>query len=362
MEEKLGVAAKQLLERVIEQTAKERGAINMTADGADFGDFAGVQRYARLLIEAGVVKQLKGETSPQQHARAIMCIMLGRRVGIPPEEAVQSIYIVNWRAHLFGQAPLAVARKHPDWVESGYEEYFEVDGTRVDGDPEPDAFQKDSTRCVVKTLRKGAKDQKIHSFSMAHAKAAHLVGKEGSLYPIYPQRMLRFRARGFALNDNFGDALKGLNAAVDMEPPETETAETKPAEPQVGRTNLRDNTKTALPTPAASEVSRVPGEPEPTATPSQPSVVDEAEELILEDAMLDLRERLKGCSTERDFADALKDLQALEKHFGHSRYIRLLEEYQDHYDSWRIGQSKDMHPAAAGQSAVLAGDKKKRNL
>jgi hypothetical protein len=47
---------------------------------------------------------------------------------------------------------------------------------------------------------------------MGDAKAAKLWGKAGP-WTDYPKRMMKFRARGFLLRDQFGDILKGLRTA-----------------------------------------------------------------------------------------------------------------------------------------------------
>src|SRR5690606_26021257 len=52
--------------------------------------------------------------------------------------------------------------------------------------------------------------------SVADAKAADLWGKVGP-WKEYPFRMLRFRARSFALRDTFGDALRGLLSAEEAQ-------------------------------------------------------------------------------------------------------------------------------------------------
>jgi hypothetical protein len=211
------------LDAQIAKADRYRGQINLTEDGVAFGDFAGVQRYARMLILAQCVPVTKDDYSEgvlykgeflfdKVLARVTLCMLLGRRVGLPPEESVASIYVVGNRTQIFGDAPLAIARQHPLWVEAGYKEYFEVwDGkayVAVKGNPAPEQFKVPTTRCVVETLRKGASEPKVHTYSIADAIAAGVMSN--AQYGKNPHRMLRFRARGHNLRDNFGDALKGL--------------------------------------------------------------------------------------------------------------------------------------------------------
>lgn len=229
-----------ILDNLIEKAERSRGEIKMTAHGVEFGNFEGVQRYARMLCDAGCVPEMKNDDDHTRLARATMCILLGRRVGLAAEEAVTSIYVVNHRPQLFGDAPLAVCRQHELWDESGFEEYWMVNGKRVDVDPDPAAFKLDDTACIVHTLRKGAKGPKTSRFSVSMAKQAGLFGKNQSLYGVYPQRMIKFRARGYGLRDNFGDALKGIGIR-ELADPEEVTESAAEQAPRPGRHSLRPN-------------------------------------------------------------------------------------------------------------------------
>ncbi len=202
-----------LLEEVISRTEalQRRGQITVDPSGAlRFGDFEGIQRYARTLAAAGMVPWQDGDTPESQLARATICISLGQRVGLSPEEAAASIYVVNNRPKIFGDAPLAICRQHPLWVEAAFDEWFEVAGVRIQGYPPPTAFRDETTAAYCQTQRRGARGPRVRSFSVADAKAAKLFGRKGEMYEKFAQRMLQARARGFALADNFGDALKGI--------------------------------------------------------------------------------------------------------------------------------------------------------
>lgn len=231
-------AAEALLDKVIAQTEATRGVIRMTPSGVEFENFEGVQRYAAMLHDAGLgPKPGKDDNRHTMIAKLTAAILLGRQLGMNPELSVTSIYVVNGVANLFGDAPLGICRTHSLWDESGFAEWWEVNGEIMELEPDPAAFKDDLTAAVCSTFRKGAKAPKISRFSMAHAKAAGLLGKNQSLYGTYPQRMLRFRARGYCLRDNFGDALKGIGIRElqDVAAPEVEA----PKGPPVGRTSLR---------------------------------------------------------------------------------------------------------------------------
>ena len=222
------------LERMLARADKTRGQIAMTADGVEFGDFAGVQRYAMMLCDAGLVPLAKDDNRQTHVARATACILLGRRIGLSPEQAVQSIYVVNCRPQLFGDAPLAICRQHKSWDESGFAEYWLVagkpytvqgpDGKPMLSAPPPEAFKAEDTAAVCQVLRRGSAGPVLTKFSMGDAKQAGLLGKSGSIYSTYTQRMLMFRARGYRLRDTFSDALRGIGIS-ELSDPEPTTAD-----------------------------------------------------------------------------------------------------------------------------------------
>lgn len=234
-----------LLDEIIAKTEKVRGRIDLTPDGVTFGNFEGVQRYARMLVQAGCVPAGKNDTIDGLIAKATMAIMLGRRLGLGPEQAVTSIYVVNAVPTIYGDAALAICRQHDLWDESGFKEWYEVDGKIIWAEPDPEAFKKDNTAALCQTLRKGASEPRVSRFSIGQAKAAGLFGRNAQLYGGYPFRMLRFRARGYNLRDNFGDALKGFGIKELFEDAEGRTenspAPVRPATPPIGRVSLRGN-------------------------------------------------------------------------------------------------------------------------
>lgn len=293
----------EMIDQVLTATEKAVGRIRLTEEGGiEFDSFEGVQRYARMLCAAGCVPTVKDDSQQAQLARATMAILLGRQVGLPPDQAVASIYVVNCRPVIFGDAPLAICRQHPAWDESGFSEWYEVGGKRIEGEPDPEAFKRDDTAACCSTLRKGAKAPKIARFSMAHAKAAGLLSRNAQLYGGYPQRMTRFRARGYCLRDNFGDALKGIGIR-ELADEETHP-EAQVEAPPVGRQSLKKNgthqaaTPAAEPTPAPAKPEREP-EPAPVEQPeavqSAPAPAPDPEQLDQDAACLtDMVEHLDG--------------------------------------------------------------------
>lgn len=141
-----------------------------------------------------------------QSAEAIfVAIQMGLEVGLTPMAALQNIAVINGRPSIWGDAQLAVVRGTGEM--EGFEEWFEVGGNRIARNP---ATYTDDTCAVCRVKRCGFEATEI-SFSVADAKLANLWGKDGP-WRQYPWRMLRMRARSFALRDQFGDALRGMRS------------------------------------------------------------------------------------------------------------------------------------------------------
>ena len=130
----------------------------------------------------------------------LVAIQWGMELGLQPMQAMQNIAVINGRPSLWGDAVIALVRASPlcEYVK-------ETD----DGE---------TATCRVK--RRG-EDEHIATFSMADAKTAGLVGKQGP-WSQYPKRMRQMRARGFALRDMFADVLRGMPVAEELQDMPTE--------------------------------------------------------------------------------------------------------------------------------------------
>ncbi len=170
--------------------AATQNSILVTERGLGYATFDGLWRLANMIHRSGLFP--KGLPNPEA---ICICIVRGKALGLDPFQAMDSIGVINGKPVLYGDAPLAVCRQHPAWDESGFEE--KITGTG------------DNMVATCSTLRKGAKAPRVETFSVMDAKQAKLWGKEGP-WTFYPKRMLMFRARGYNVRDNFGDALKGV--------------------------------------------------------------------------------------------------------------------------------------------------------
>ena len=122
----------------------------------------------------------------------MLAVQMGSELGLSPMQAIQNISVINGRPAVWGDAMLGLVRASPlceDVIET------------VEGEGEARA-----ATCTVK--RRGATPVTVR-FSAADAKRAGLLGKPGP-WQQYPDRMMRMRARGFALRDAFPDVLRGL--------------------------------------------------------------------------------------------------------------------------------------------------------
>lgn len=188
-------------------------------------DFDGAWRIATAVVKAGMAP--KGLDTAE---KAMVAIMHGMEVGLTPMAALQSIAVVNGRPTIWGDGALGLVQG--SGLMESHKEWFEGSGdTRK-------AF------CTVK--RKGDPEVKSGEFSVADAKKAGLWGKTGP-WTQYSDRMLKMRARGFALRDGFSDVLRGLGIAEevqdyqaikDVTPPKPPT----PPEPPAEEAKVEDST------------------------------------------------------------------------------------------------------------------------
>lgn len=178
-------------------------------------------RLAEVLAKSTLVpKDFQGNPG-----NCLIAIQMGIEVGLAPMQALQSIAVINGRPSMWGDGLLAIVMAAPvfEWID------------------EP-PVQDGIATCTVK--RRGWPHPVVRTFSMEDAKKANLLGKSGP-WQQYPDRMLRMRARSFALRDVFADVLRGLSSAEEqmdvseparpamptIQPPQRKAASTSPAPP-----------------------------------------------------------------------------------------------------------------------------------
>jgi len=147
------------------------------------------QEFATMLSGSQMVpKSYQGKP-----ADTLVAMMLGSELKLNPIQSLQNIAVINGRPALWGDSMQALVQAHHSF--GGMTESFD------------DASM--TATCTV--WRKGGDKHTVH-FSQSDASTAKLWGKTGP-WTQYPKRMLQLRARGFALRDQFADALSGLISA-----------------------------------------------------------------------------------------------------------------------------------------------------
>lgn len=245
-------------------------------------NFKELDYFAEILTHSDMVPKshLDGEGRVKK-GNIMACVMMGASLGVPPMQAIQNICVINGMPSVWGDLALALVKTHKDCVDI-IEERIE-----------------NGWRCTVK--RRGKSDV-VREFTTADAKKAHLDTKKGP-WAEYPDRMLQMRARGFAIRDQFPDALRGLHIAEEYIEVKAEVV--TPSEDPAER--LRK---------AKSSIES--GQPiaEPPKEEPGPSAPDSEAEAVLELILSQLRElefnfspesleKLKNLKTEDEIATAI---------------------------------------------------------
>lgn len=171
------------------EVKQETNSLSLARNGIQINTIEDLFRFSKAVSVAGLAP--RGLEKPEC---VLVAIQMGLELGITPMAALQNIGVINGKPKLYGSMPLALVRA------SGLLEYIKE---TIDG-------SGDSRKAVCVTKRKGDPEPKTTAFSVAEAKAAGLWGK--NVWATYPDRMLIHRARGFNLDDNFPDVLKGMAA------------------------------------------------------------------------------------------------------------------------------------------------------
>ena len=150
-------------------------------------------RIAQALAHSGMTPN--GFKTPET---CFVAIMAGAELGLPPFQSLQSFAIINGRPTMYGDALVAVIRTNGFTMR----EWYEGEGDSLT------AF------CEVKRPDNG--DLAEASFSVDDAKTAGL-WKKGGPWTTSPKRMLKMRARAFAIRDGAADVLRGFQIREEVE-------------------------------------------------------------------------------------------------------------------------------------------------
>lgn len=185
-------------------------------------------------------------------------VMYGMEIGLPPMMAVQSIAVIGGKPAIFGDAAIALVRQ------SGLLAFIResIEGEGMD---------RAAVCHVGRRNPDGSVEEITERFTMSHAGTAGLLEKRGrngepTPWQLYPERMLRFRARGFALRDLFADVLKGLRTVEEAE--DMERLDVRPALPEPPAPPPMP--AIPPPPPAPPETAQAPEPPPPPPPPPEP--------------------------------------------------------------------------------------------
>lgn len=248
--------------------------------------------------------QLIPKAFQQRPGDVFVAMMWSHSLGIPIVQGLQGIAVINGKPSLYGDALLAVCM--------GSGQMADIEET-VTG-------SADNLTATCKVTRRGKPTPVVSTFSMADARAAGLLGKPGP-WKQYTSRMLKMRARAFALRDAFPDVLSGIASAEEMQDVEgtaTEKATENVAE-QVAKMPRRrsklpvqapkDGTEAEVVKPAApAQELPLPPEPEPAPAPAPEATAAEGEEI----GLLAMEAKVNACENLRDlyaFFDTLSVAQ-----------------------------------------------------
>ena len=240
----------------------------------------------------------------QRPCDVFVAMMWSHSLGIPIVQGLQGIAVINGKPSLYGDALLAVCM--------GSGQMADIEET-VTGNA-------DNLTATCKVTRRGKPTPVVSTFSMADARAAGLLGKPGP-WKQYTSRMLKMRARAFALRDAFPDVLSGIASAEEMQDVEgtaTEKATENVAE-QVAKMPRRrsklpvqapkEGTEAEVVKPAApAQELPLPPEPEPAPAPAPEATAAEGEEI----GLLAMEAKVNACENLRDlyaFFDTLSVAQ-----------------------------------------------------
>lgn len=248
--------------------------------------------------------QLIPKAFQQRPGDVFVAMMWSHSLGIPIVQGLQGIAVINGKPSLYGDALLAICM--------GSGQMADIEET-VTG-------SADNLTATCKVTRRGKPTPVVSTFSIADARAAGLLGKPGP-WKQYTSRMLKMRARAFALRDAFPDVLSGIASAEEMQDVEgtaTEKATENVAE-QVAKMPRRrsklpvqapkEGTEAEFVKPAApAQELPLPPEPEPAPAPAPEAPAAEGEEI----GLLAMEAKVNACENLGDlyaFFDTLSVAQ-----------------------------------------------------
>ena len=264
-------------------------------------------RIGNAVCVAGMAP--KGLDTPE---KATVAILHGLEVGMSPMVALQSIAVIGGRPCIWGDGALGLVQG------SGKMETIKetVEGT------------DDNRVAICRVVRRGDPEPKIGRFSVQDAKTAKLWTKSGP-WTDYPERMLKMRARAWALRDGFADVLKGLAIAEEVRDIDHDPNEPKRTPPKPPASGLK-NTQFA-------EIAKKNAPPVP---PKPPKFTKDGKEIVGNVAGYDIVDEDTGAGvTFEDTRTPGELLSELDDSLATAKTVEEIDEIYDAYDLEAILQS-----------------------
>ena len=180
----------------------------------------------------------------------------------------EAILVVIQTGCELGYTPMQAIRNMWPGPDGRPNEYVEASWARVllSGLVEDWSEEVTEESATFRVTRRGMKTPIVSTYTLADAKKAGLV-KDGGNWAKHPKRMLKARAKGFAIKDGFADILKGIGVAEtrdefygppkDVTPPRPSRSETEslgPAAAYLPYNQREDPRAKEAPRPTKSDV------------------------------------------------------------------------------------------------------------
>lgn len=193
---------------------KSHKAITLPYDISEYRELS--EHYAKGHSIAAKTQRIQKELTSSDYIFII--ITMGAELGLSPMQAINNIAIINGKLAIWGDGMLAVVRNSGklELFKESFSKEKDETITAYTRKEMQEKFYTDDYKAVCRLKREGY-DEQVYDFSVKDAKIASLwsfSSTKPSFSPWYkyPDRMLRMRARSWALRDNFTDYLNGLYA------------------------------------------------------------------------------------------------------------------------------------------------------
>lgn len=297
-------------------------------------------KFAEQISRSNLVpKQFQGKP-----ADIYLAMSWGDELGLTPIQSLQNIAVINGKPSIYGDTMMALCRKHPE---------FEDIKENISGEG--------SARTAVCEIKRRGQSWYKTQFSMGDAAKAGLLNRQGP-WQSYPDRMLKMRARGFALRDVFADALGGV---ITVEEAHDYPKEPKPVETVLDR--LDSMAKTAIEGPGLTKQEVDSTKPsQDTQVKTDSSMAQEINvQPVVDKSPWEMR-KLKGpgiyCEDHKAFAEefskAMNNIKAHKKSDNKEKLKFLKDLFQINEDVIRNMEEVDsgLHTSIFNEYMTIAGD------